>query len=217
MKNGAAGTSPRLRFHNLMKGGTTLEETESRSRTLGPLWLRLVMLLGGSLCMGMAVAVAVQWVITGSVGDIREWFEKWPTYLLLTGVLCGAVVFTLGALLGRLWLSALLVGAAGLVLALVDYFKTTINGTPLALADFGLAAQLGDVAGVAGELHPPEDFWRALVGPVHLRGAAVPLPAADGHRRPGPVSHLFHLSGPDAVACFSPRGPSWRERPFRWM
>ena len=31
-----------------------------RSRTLGPLWLRLVMLLGGSLCMGMAVAVAVQ-------------------------------------------------------------------------------------------------------------------------------------------------------------
>ena len=133
-----------------------------RSRTLGPLWLRLVMLLGGSLCMGMAVAVAVQWVITGSVGDIREWFEKWPTYLLLTGVLCGAVVFTLGALLGRLWLSALLVSAVGLILALVDYFKTTINGTPLALADFGLAAQLGDVAGVAGDLHPPEDFWRAL-------------------------------------------------------
>ena len=134
-----------------------------RSRTLGPLWLRLVMLLGGSLCMGMAVAVAVQWVVTGSVGDIREWFEKWPTYLLLTGVLCGAVVFTLGALLGRLWLSALLVSAVGLLLALVDYFKTTINGTPLALADFGLATQLGDVAGVAGELHPPEDFWRALI------------------------------------------------------
>lgn len=134
-----------------------------QSRTLGPLWLRLVMLLGGSLCMGMAVAVAVQWVVTGSVGDIREWFEKWPTYLLLTGVLCGAVVFTLGALLGRLWLSALLVSAVGLLLALVDYFKTTINGTPLALADFGLATQLGDVAGVAGELHPPEDFWRALI------------------------------------------------------
>ena len=121
------------------------------------------MFLGGSLCMGMAVAVAVQWVVTGSVGDIREWFEKWPTYLLLTGVLCGAVVFTLGALLGRLWLSALLVSAVGLLLALVDYFKTTINGTPLALADFGLATQLGDVAGVAGELHPPEDFWRALI------------------------------------------------------
>lgn len=134
-----------------------------RRQALGPLWLRLVMFLGGSLCMGMAVAVAVQWVVTGSVGDIREWFEKWPTYLLLTGVLCGAVVFTLGALLGRLWLSAVLVGAAGLVLALVDYFKTTINGTPLELADFGLATQLGDVAGVAGTLRPPEDFWRALI------------------------------------------------------
>ena len=64
-----------------------------RSRTLGPLWLRLVMLLGGSLCMGMAVAVAVQWVVTGSVGDIREWFEKWPTYLLLTG--CSAAPWSL--------------------------------------------------------------------------------------------------------------------------
>ena len=59
---------------------------------------------------------------------------KWPTYLLLTGVLYGAVVFTLGALLGRLWLSAILVGVAGLVLSLVDYFKTAINGTPLVLA-----------------------------------------------------------------------------------
>ena len=41
-----------------------------------------------------------------------------------------------------MWLSAILVGVAGLVLSLVDYFKTAINGTPLVLADFGLAAQV---------------------------------------------------------------------------
>ena len=121
------------------------------------------MFLGGSLCMGLAVAVAVQWVVTGSLSIVWEWFVKWPTYLLLTGVLYGAVVFTLGALLGRLWLSAILVGVAGLVLSLVDYFKTAINGTPLVLADFGLAAQVGEVAGVAGELRPPVDFWMAMI------------------------------------------------------
>ena len=121
------------------------------------------MFLGGSLCMGLAVAVAVQWVVTGSLSIVWEWFAKWPTYLLLTGVLYGAVVFTLGALLGRLWLSAILVGVAGLVLSLVDYFKTAINGTPLVLADFGLAAQVGEVAGVAGELRPPVDFWMAMI------------------------------------------------------
>ena len=69
----------------------------------------------------------------------------------------------LGALLGRIWLSAVLVGAAAMVLCLVDYFKNAINGTPLELADFGLAAQAGEVAGVAGELRPPTDFWMALI------------------------------------------------------
>ena len=68
---------------------------QKRPRALGPVWLRWVMFLGGSLCMGLAVAVAVQWVVTGSLSIVWEWFVKWPTYLLLTGVLYGAVVFTL--------------------------------------------------------------------------------------------------------------------------
>ena len=136
---------------------------QKRARTMGPAWLRWGMFLGGGLCMGLAVAVAVQWVITGSLSIVWEWFVKWPTYLLLTGLLYSAVVFTLGALLGRLWLSSVLVGAVGLILSLVDYFKTAINGTPLELADFGLATQVGEVAGVAGALRPPVDFWMALV------------------------------------------------------
>ena len=35
--------------------------------------------------------------------------------------------------------------AVTLILSLVDYFKIAINGTPLCLADFGLATQLGQV------------------------------------------------------------------------
>jgi len=40
----------------------------------------------------------------------------------------------------------------------VDYFKNAINGTPLELADFGLAAQAGNVAGLAGSLTPPDSY-----------------------------------------------------------
>ena len=75
---------------------------QKRARTLGPAWLRWILFFGGSLCMGLSVAVAVQWVITGSLSIVWEWFVKWPAYLLLTGVLYSAVVFTLGAQLGRL-------------------------------------------------------------------------------------------------------------------
>ena len=138
-------------------------KTKESHRPLGPAWLRWGLALGGSLCMGLALGVAMQWVATGSLAEVWEWFTKWPTYLLLTGILYGLAVFALGALLGRIWLSAVLVGAAAMVLCLVDYFKNAINGTPLELADFGLAAQAGEVAGVAGELRPPTDFWMALI------------------------------------------------------
>ena len=49
---------------------------QKRPRALGPVWLRWVMFLGGSLCMGLAVAVAVQWVVTGSLSIVWEWFVK---------------------------------------------------------------------------------------------------------------------------------------------
>lgn len=131
---------------------------------IGPDWLRWILNLAASVCMGAAVAISVQWVITGSLSIVWEWAEKWKTFLPLTVLLYSAAVYLVGALVGRLWLSGLLLSVIGLGLALVDYFKTAINGAPLSLADFGLATQLGNVAGVAGNLHPPIDFWYALVG-----------------------------------------------------
>lgn len=125
--------------------------------------ISLPLFLAASVCMGAAVTVAIQWVVTGSLSVVWAWFLKYPAYLLMTVLLYSLVICVLGALTGRLWVSGTVTGAAGLVLALVDYFKNAINGTPLELVDFGLAAQLGNVAGVAGELHPPEDFWRAGV------------------------------------------------------
>lgn len=163
-----------------------LARKPKRSRTLGPVWLRWALCAAAAFCMGLGAATAVQWVATGSLSTVWEWFVKWPTYLLLTAAGLGAVVLALGALVGRLWIAGALVGAVTLILSLVDYFKNAINGTPLSLADFGLATQLGQVAGVAGELKPPTDFWMALIAVavcVALLALTAPLTRLSGRGR----------------------------------
>lgn len=128
---------------------------------VGPVWVRWLMFTAASLCMGLAVAVAMQWVNLGTLTLVWEWVRTYPAHLTMTALLYAVPVSILGALAGRLWIGAIPVGLAGLILALVDYFKNAINGTPLELADFGLAAQAGNVAGLAGDLTPTEDFWMA--------------------------------------------------------
>lgn len=111
--------------------------------------------------MGLSITVAMQWISIGTLPGILEWARDYPGHLCMTALLYAVPVYVLGTLTGRLWIAALPVGAVGLILALVDYFKNAINGTPLELADFGLAAQAGNVAGLAGDLTPPEDFYLA--------------------------------------------------------
>ena len=162
------------------------KQPKKAPRTLGPVWLRWALCVAAAFCMGLGAATAVQWVVTGSLSTVWEWFVKWPTYLLLTATGLGAAVLALGALIGRLWIAGALVGAVTLILSLVDYFKNAINGTPLSLADFGLATQLGQVAGVAGELKPPTDFWMALIAVgicVVLLALTAPLTRISGRGR----------------------------------
>jgi len=136
---------------------------KQRRETIGPQWLRWIMFTGGALCMGFAIAMAVLWINFDSIAAVRVWAEKYTMYIPLTTLLYATAVYVLGAVIGKLWLSGAIVGVAALILALIDYFKTAINGTPLSVADFGLATQLGDVAGIAGDLTPPVDFWKALI------------------------------------------------------
>lgn len=133
------------------------------SRKIGPAWLRWLFFLAGSMCMGAAIMAAVGWVSYGSLEMLWTWYLKFPIHPFLNALIYGLAVYVLGALLGRLWLSGAIVGLAACLLSLVDYFKSTINGMPLTLADFGLATQLGEVAGVAGDLRPPKNFWISLI------------------------------------------------------
>ena len=135
--------------------------TNKKKRPLGPPWLRLCLFFSASLSMGLAITAAMQWISIGTLPGVLEWAADYPGHLAMTALLWAVPVAVLGALTGRLWLAALPVGAVGLILALVDYFKNAINGTPLELSDFGLAGAAGNVAGLAGDLTPPEDFYLA--------------------------------------------------------
>ena len=132
-----------------------------------PLWLRSVLFAAACLCMGLAIAVASQWIITGSLANgVLPWFKENPGYLLLTAALYAEVTAVLSLLTGFLAIGGGIAAVLGLGLSLVDYFKTAINGMPLTLEDFGLATQMGNVAGVAGELKPAVDFWLALAAMI---------------------------------------------------
>jgi len=124
--------------------------------------LRWVLFIVEALCVGLAAAVAVQWITGGTVPGVWDWGMKYPAHLLLTVLLYALAAAALGALTGRLWIAGTLVGLAGALLALVDYFKISINGSPLELADFGMIGQVKAVANVAGRLIPPSDFWLSL-------------------------------------------------------
>ena len=135
--------------------------THKKKAPIGPPWLRWCLFTAAALCMGLAVTCAMQWIAIGTLPGVVEWVRDYPGHLAMTALLWAVPVYALGSLTGRLWLAALPVGAAGLILALVDYFKNAINGTPLELADFGLAGAAGNVAGLAGDLTPPEDLYPA--------------------------------------------------------
>lgn len=135
--------------------------THKKKAPLGPPWLRWCLFTAAALCMGLAIACAMQWIAIGTLPGVLEWARDYPGHLAMTALLWAVPMYALGSLTGRLWIAALPVGAVGLILALVDYFKNAINGTPLELADFGLAGAAGDVAGLAGDLTPPEDFYLA--------------------------------------------------------
>ena len=133
-----------------------------RGRVRASAWRQWRAFCLSSLFMGLAITGAVEAVRSGGFMDMCAWAAERMGSFFLSGCLYGAVIGLLGALIGKLWVSGLIVSIVGLAASLVNHFKLRIDGTPLVLSDFGLVGQAGDIAGVAGELSPPEIFWRAV-------------------------------------------------------
>lgn len=125
-------------------------------------WVRWGLFTLGALGMGLVTALLVLWLNYEVLSVLCAWLAESLGALALTALLYGVAIYVVSAAVGRLWLGGAIVGISGVILALVNYFQTAINGTPLSLVDFGLITQLGDVAGVAGSLVPPRDFWLAV-------------------------------------------------------
>lgn len=127
---------------------------------VGPEWLRWLLCAAASLCMGLGVTLAIQYIDLRSLQAVWDWCRAYTGTLLMTVLLYGLPVYVLGALTGRLWVGAIPSAAVGLILALVDHFKSAIDGAPLNLADFSMTAQVGSIMDVAGDLTPPAFFWK---------------------------------------------------------
>ena len=125
--------------------------------------LHWALFYGICLLFGVAVTVASESIRAGGYGPVWDWAAAGGGSFLLTVLIYGGSTALIGSLLGRLWPVGTAVSVIALAGVLVDYFKTAINGTPLVLADFGLAGQAQQVAGVAGDLHPPGSIWLALL------------------------------------------------------
>ena len=133
-----------------------------RGRLRVPAWRQWRAFGVSSLLMGLAITASVEAVRTGSFMEMCAWAGERIGSFFLSGLLYGTVLALLGAIVGRLWLSGLVVSVVALAASLVNYLKLRIDGTPLVLSDFGLIGQAGDIAGVAGELNPPDAFWRSI-------------------------------------------------------
>ena len=111
----------------------------------------------GPVCLGvllfltpLVTVAACQTVSLQSAGEAWAWIGSHPGAAALSWLLLLALLGMLWGLLRLLSLAALLSQGIPLVLTLISYYKTIINGEPLMLTDFALAGDLGTVAGYAG-------------------------------------------------------------------
>lgn len=116
----------------------------------------------GAWLIGCCIAFCVEWIVKGGAKAALDWCASAPVYFSFTGVLYGMVVFLLGGLTNQLWFSGLLTAVPAVILALVDYFKTAIDGTPLEVQDFGMIGSLEHIIEVAGDLTIPAHAWHAM-------------------------------------------------------
>lgn len=84
-----------------------------------------------------------------SFSHTAAWFSAHPGPAFFEYLALLFVCIFLYAVTRKLWLSALLPGIVLLLVTLISYYKTVLNGTPLLPADFALAPQFFSVASFA--------------------------------------------------------------------
>lgn len=90
----------------------------------------------------------------------------WKVALLELTIICILSALLYG-LFGKLWFCNLLIGIPYILLTLISYYKSVINGTPLLLGDFRMTGQFFEIAGFA----LPQVSFSAIT----ILGIAIPF------------------------------------------
>lgn len=112
-------------------------------------WLKGLLFALAGLLSGLVWALLARLIDTQSLRFMLTALAE-PD-LWLTALFLGLVVLILSLLTTSLFTCNLIVGAATMVLAFVNYFKVLITAVPLSIGDFSLIGQMGDIASLNSE------------------------------------------------------------------
>lgn len=115
------------------------------SRPEAPVAWRVPLCTLLSLLTGLGLTLSLQLIASQSLRQTLAFLWEAPFALLVQGLFLALPVFFLAALSRSLLLGGAVVSIAALALGLINYYKTLITSTPLALADFSLVGKLGEI------------------------------------------------------------------------
>ena len=101
-----------------------------------------------SALTGLALAGAVWLVEMQSIRKTLAALTQETIQFFGTALFFALLVLVLSSLFRSLFVAGTIVSVLGIVLALVDHFKTLITSSPLEIQDFALAGEAGDIAGL---------------------------------------------------------------------
>lgn len=108
-----------------------------------PMWAKWLIFFAAGLFSGLVWALLARLIDTQSAQ--RMLFALSGADLWLTALFLGLALLVLSLLTHSLLAGNLIVGLAAVILALIDHYKMAITSTPLQIGDFSLAGRLGSI------------------------------------------------------------------------
>lgn len=152
--------------------------------------------LGLILTNPLAAILACQLVSFQDLPAAWAWLTASPKTTVMYYTLLLLIQAALIGLTRLSGLAGLLAALPPLALTLVSYFKASVNGEPLTLADLGMASNLKDIAGFAAEsIAVPPAVWGAAACVAVPCAALTVLDIRAFLRHPLPLRRALALAG----------------------
>lgn len=108
--------------------------------------IKILAILPAMLVIPLVQVISAHLILCQSVGELLNWIVSMWQILLMEWVMLGILGMVAYGIFGRLYLSNILVSVPYILLTLISYYKSVINGTPLLLGDFKMAGQFMEIA-----------------------------------------------------------------------